>query len=520
MSEDKDSIHTENQSGGINIAGDARIENSELVGRDKIVVGAGATNVAINSRYVWQNNVRIGKLVIPARLVLLLVAFALVAAVALWYVYVPAAFQPGQTGILIAEFGQQDSQGNLHGSDDGKRLSEWMYRQLEQELSNLPNASSLIIWQDSMSPLQKRTLIGVIPDEATAKQIAASTHAHIVIYGILKANQNPATFVPSFYVPDIQGEADEIVGSQALGAPFPLQLPLDFGDPRVGTYMTTNLRPRADALVWFAAGLAQDLTGDYPGAYQTFKEAEQHLTGLDAQQGKQVLYYFIGRVALSVAWNDNTPHVFNSTQAALDEAEKAFKTSLQADPTYARAAFGLGQVYFQRAQRMALAGAVTPDQIQPLLNQAIQQQQQALQLAPQSAGSQVELKARAALASCYFLLGQVALSANDPAQAEKDFKQALDPLTQVIGQAGPNEYRFLATLYQIRGTVYYELGHARLVQGDKADARAQFQSAIADYANCTRQADQFLYDAIIQDLSNKNCKPNVATVKQALEGIQ
>ncbi len=523
MSEDKSEIKTEAQSGGVNIGGQAHVEANEIIGGDKIEVGAGATNVAIKSRYVWQISVRIGPSVIPLWLLVSFVLVLMITAAVAWYLYVPAAFQPGQSGILIAEFGQEDAQGNIQSSEDGKRLSEWMYRRLQQELGSLPDGAGITVWQDSMTPLEKRTTIGIIRDAAAAEQIARTTHAHIVIYGNLKANQNPASFVPSFHVALFKGEADELVGSQTLGSPLTLQLPLDFGDPRVNTFLQDRLQPRTDALLWFATGLTQDLVGDYAKAYQTFKDAEKRFDGLDPQQGKQVLYYFIGREALAIDWHDDPAQIFPSSQAALDEAEKAFHTSLDADANYARAYFGLGQVALQRAQRLRLANASSPAEIKQqddLIHQAITLYMQAIDLSAQSPGSQIEIKARASLGSCYFLLGQLGLQVNDPTKAIENFKQAGDQLTQVLPKLGPDEYRFLAQIYQVRGTVWYEFGHALLIQGDKDNARVQFQNAVADYQKCSQEADLFPYDSVLQSLRQDNCKPNEAMVQQALAGVK
>jgi hypothetical protein len=56
-------------------------------------IGEGAQNVAVG-RFVWQNNVRIGALVVPVRFILVLLAVAAAVAAGVWWAVVPARCAP------------------------------------------------------------------------------------------------------------------------------------------------------------------------------------------------------------------------------------------------------------------------------------------------------------------------------------------------------------------------------------------------------------------------------------------
>ncbi len=528
-------IESEGQSGGVNITDNAQVQGDvvgrdktevqgDLVGRDKIVIGEGAQNVAVNSRFIFQNNVRIGKLVIPARLIIALLAVALVVAAVVWYVVVPAQMPPYTFNVAVAEFGQLDSQGKMHNSQDGSKLSEWMYGKLKDETNNLPEGLKITLWHDSLGLTQKRVGIGIIADEAAAKEKAKEINAHVLIYGNLQANQDPATFIPTFYVSDVKGEADEIVGSQQLGSAIAVQLPLDFSDQRLGRYLDKNLRPRAQALLWFTGGLADDLIGDHPHAYQVFRQAEKQLTDWDEHEGKEVLHYFIGREALFMSQNEGElRQAFNSADEALDEAEQEFTRAKEINPKYARAYFGLGQVGYQRAQRLLAARPVPDANLQrarSILNEAVQLHEEALRLAPQSPGSQIEVKIKAALAASHYLLGNSYLIGADYADAESSFKQAVNEFETVLPLIDKNDYRDLAQTYYALGEALYNQGHTRLVQQDKENSRTLFEAAIREFQQCSDQAKAFPYDSFLAELKDKYCEPRQAAVQDALAALQ
>jgi tetratricopeptide (TPR) repeat protein len=526
MEEKKESqIKTNSQSGGVNIGAGSHVEVAgDLVGRDKITVGAGAENVAINSRFIFQNNVRIGKLVIPARLILALLGVAVAIAAAAWYVIVPAQMPVYTFNVAVAEFGQLDAQGNLHASADGSKLSEWMFGRLEEDTQNLPQGLQLTLWHDSLGWLRKRTTIGIVPDAAAAARLAKQINAQVVIYGNLEANQNPATFTPTFYVRNLKGEADEIVGSQQLGSALAVQLPLDFNDARLSAYLDKNLAPRVSALLWFTGGLADDLIGDYGKAYQVFKQADGQLTNWPENEGKEVLYYFLGREALFSAQDATVARqVFGSPDQALDEAEKEFTRAKTINSQYARAYFGLGQVEFQRAQNIVVAqpsDKAQLDHARDLLNQAIQYHQQALKLAPQSPGSEIEIKTEAALGASYSLYGESLVVGGDPGAADPHFKQAVAEFDALLPRIPPQDYRTVAETHLALGAALDEQAQARLMLQDRAGGKSLFEEAVQEYQKCGAQADAFAYDSFLVDLKNKHCLPNQVAVQQALGDLK
>lgn len=476
-------------------------------------VGAGAENVAVG-KFILQNNVRIGTLVVPIRFIAVLVVLALVVALAAWYLLVPATMAEHDVNIAVADFGQRDANGGLSSSTQGKQLSEWLFNKLRDESADLPG---IFLWHDSMNLLQKRAIIGAIPDETAAAKLANDINARIVIYGNLAPNQDPATFTPQFYVRQKKGEADELTGSQQLGKPLPLPTPFN------PEYLNLNLEPRARALVWFARGISLDLLGEYGESYKLFKQAEQNLSDWQNDQGKEVLYYFLGREALFMGQTDaGAQLVFTSAAEATDAAEQSFRKALAIQPNYARAHFGLGQALVQRAQRVVLnrsADAASLDAARADLNAAIKEFQQALTLAAQSSGSLVAQKTTGALGAAYIALGESYLANGAPAQAEPFFRTAGDTLQPLPEQIPHDEARLRAQSYLTLGTATYLQGAARLAQGDKANAQTLYQSARQQFDQCFQLAVAQQFDNFLKDTVAPNCSKQRADLDKALAGL-
>lgn len=517
------------RAGGDIVAGDKITAGGDVVGRDKI------TNISIS-----RSLVQIGTLVIPARFVAALLAAGAVLAFGAWLAFVPAQMPVNTFNIAVAEFGQLDAQGRVASSSDGANLSAWMFGQLRDETRNLPADRPITTWHDSMGLLQKRATIGLVPGdtpearEKAAAALAKSLNAHVVIYGNLALNQAPATFTPEFYVAELSGEADELLGSQQLGSPIRVRPPIDFNDQRVGEYFNLNLKPRAEALVWFTRGLVYDLNGRHDKALEVFREAEAQLRDWDSapcipgqpnlSQGKEVLYYFIGREALFLSdKQDEARQAFGSVDGALAAAEDAFRQALTIRCDYARAYFGLGNVYLQRAQRPIAERRFEPDvlaQARRDADAAIAQQQQALQVAAQSPGSGVEVKAQIALGGGYFAKGNAYLVGGDHAAAVPLFQAAIEAIQKALPSIDPNAHRLLAQTHQSLAGAYYTQGHSQLALGDAEASRSLFTVAIDYYDRCIAQADADIYDVYLQWLKTTHCEPQKNDAAGALADLE
>ncbi len=458
----------------------------------------------------------------------------LIAAALAWFALVPSQMPLNTFNVALAEFGQVDTAGRMSASADGARLSQWMFDELQAEAANLPGDKQIVLWHDSMGLLQKRSIIGrvrgVTPDERaqTAGRLAKQINAHMIVYGNLEAGHEPAAFVPEFYNSEVRREADEVVGRQVLGAPISVHTPVDLNDQVTVAYFDANLKPKAQALVWLARGLAYDLAGQHDRALAVLREADQQLPLWEENQGREVLYYFIGREAVFLTFDPaDAQRVFGSLDAALDTAERAFDEARRIKPDYARAYLGLGNVAYQRSQ-IALGLIGSPEAGNPIsatmwLDLATQQYAMALQYAQGAADSQVAPRAHLALGNTYRLEGYTYLDRPEPdfQAARERFDAALAELQIWVERLPKSQPRMQAQGQQMLGATYQQKAHTFYATGDKAASRPWYEQAQTAYAECVKIADQNIYDQTLKDIKTQSCQPNqqeMIRIVKELEG--
>lgn len=485
--------------------------------------GAQVEQLAVGKN-IFQARVHIGALVISIPFLVGLIVVGAVLAFAAWLYFVPATMPLGTTNIAIAQFDQKDAQGNVQNSALASDLSAWLYGNLQEEKAALPQGEALTLWHDSETFLEKRGTIGVIHTEKEAADAAEHLNADVIIYGTLEANQDPARFAPQFYVRNREkkSEADELVGSEQLGKSLPVPNPIK-DNPE---YLDSNLKPRTRALVWLARGIGTDLNGEYDKAYQIFCQAEAALTDWQRDQGKEVLYYMKGREALFLGRSDRdadktqaldatrwgTCKPFQNQVQATDAAQAAFNEALSINRNYARSYFGLGQTYYQRANRLVLSNDLPrylislsglPAQTDRLfklfaparglviyrpialaaastnLGRAITQFERAASLLPRDtpAPSRLDIKNGGAWANAYILWGQVYLQANDPVDAEASFTHAIEIATPLVSRLGDADARLQAQTNLSLGAAQRLLAHALLLQNRRDESNAALDEA-------------------------------------------
>lgn len=511
--------------GGVVISGNANVHvEGDLFGGDKII--------------------NVGKVVVPVRFLLALLGVILLVAVAAWFYFVPAKMPPDTTNIAVATFGQKDAQGNFQSSEQGQELSRWLYGKLQEEKAGLPEGTTLRVWNDGMTFLEKRVPIGRIDTEAQAAKLAGDIGADMVVYGNLDVGQNPAEFTPQFYILQEKREADELSGSQPLGPQLFLGKPIGELKP----YLDDQLKPRARALLWFAQGIGQDLLGNYHKAYQIFCQAQQAMAGWDDTQGRAVLAYFLGREALFSGQNDDAARKtlnlpadqwgsckpFNSAVEATDAAGQWFEQSQQLDNTYARAYFGIGQVHVQRANR--IVGTIPPDQAgraqkgefvadalqrtRAELDTALTAFQKALSLLPpQGAQSLIDVKTRGAMGNVYILYGQSYILQDNYPDALKSFDSAVEVIGPLIRQIDSSQARLLIQLHLVLATAQRLRGHSFQAQRDSANAQTAYRAALSEFEQCTNLAANEKTDKFVQDTLLPNCTRQRAEIQQALQNL-
>lgn len=558
---------------GIELSGETHI-GGDLVGGNKIVDHALGDDVVAGDKIVEQDPGdsydkvlgdkysnyavwRIGTFVLPIRfLVAFLAAVLVIAAVSgfiLWWNNSLPVMPDHSNNVAIAEFGEIDAKGNIVRSEYGSRLSAWLFQQMSafmQDKSNMPSDTGVTVWQDSMSVLQKRTNVGLIRTQKEAQDKADEIHADIIFYGNLQPGQALDTFTPLFYInrnrlTQKAGEADELTGPQVFGASFQIQKTLNSSD------LYSKLRPRGDAMLWFVRGLGFDLVGDYARAYQTFCQADHVLSDWDDENGREILYYFLGREALFLGntgeaskmrvlrggpWWECT--YFDSAAQANQEAEKWLTEAQRANSNYGRAFFGLGEVYRQRANN-ALKTNPTDDstlnQVRRDLSAAIEQYQMALPKLPDKASgeynySYVELKTRAGHGNAYVLMAQSFMLKQEWKPALDNLDLAEQKIAPLLKEDAPpeTESRLLAQTNLALGTVEFLRGEVLesqwvdLQNSQSADAPAMEGNAKRSYLNAVAYVNTCLAisdpDTTVDRFLKNQILPNCSKLQTFING--
>jgi tetratricopeptide (TPR) repeat protein len=417
----------------------------------------------------------------------------------------------GSFNIAVAKFGEVDSEGRIIASEEGQKLSQWMYEELRIAYEDFP-VGRPVVWHDSMGWLEKRKSIGLISGATEAErseaaaELAREIKAHMVIYGYIFANREDVEFEPEFYVAELIGEADELVGGHELGAPVRLQLPIDIRDQRTHEYLQASLGVRMDALTWFTRGLILDLSGRHKQSLDVFKQAEKDLADWKEEEGKEILFYFIGREALFLSVDDET---------YLDQAETAFQRSLEINSDYARAHIGLGGVYHNRAQRLPPESRLDADSIE----RALAQYQLAIDKSDPGAEGATALKGHLGLGTAYRLRGEAYLHRSSRRQAISDFDQAIGQFEDALTMIAPDEHRLLAQTYLWLGTAQHERAHALEAASGVQSSQSAYEDAYAAYEQCINHAEQDFYDAFLVELKEEFCSPYQEDVARVLDGI-
>jgi tetratricopeptide (TPR) repeat protein len=482
-------------------------------------VGQQAQGVAIG-----KNIVQIGALVIPVWP--FIVFFILLALVALgWGLSQlgPTQMPTNSFNVAVAQIGELDANGQLQPSDDGAILSDLIFKGLREEYKNLPAGATVTVWHDNLGLTEKRGTIGLIADEATAIERAEALNADLVVYGNLVTDENTVSFAPQFYINRQQGETgevNEIRGSFQLGGDIPFLPPLDPSDDRLVTFLTSEMGLRATALRWFTEGFILDLAGQTPEAYQTFKQAETELKSWPEQgQGKEILYYFIGRQALFLARNEleaQKSFEKGGAPAARQEAEKYFNLALTSNPAYARAQIGLGGVYFQRAQLQEPAERLAA----PDIDEAINYYEQARTDAPKlPGGTQLVREAQLGLAVAAYLKGEAYARLGYVDEALTYFEWTAREIEAILPavQAEAHQQRSLVHLYLDLGSAYMQQADLWRNRGESARAAELYTQARDAYATCAKQK---IPDKITQNIIDTYCRPHQQKAEEALATVK
>ncbi len=468
---------------------------------------------------VGKNVIQIGTLQIPLFLALLIAAGLVVIAIsvsalAFGRYFAKPVRMTGQFNIAVADFGELAANGHVQATDNGHLLSTWVYTTLKDEYAKNPDLGKLgevQIWQDSPDIPGKNVKFGVIKGdtpqtrEQAATALAAKVGAHMVIYGNV-SSAAPAGLALEFYItPDLKPETSAIIGRYLLGRPIPVPLSGPTSGPLSNIAIGDNLKTRTSALFYLTAGLTFDLLGRSQDALKIFRQAETNLTTWQAEDGKEILYFFIGREAL-----------FLDDDKA---AEAAARQALAIEPDYARAQLLLGGVFYRRAQRLPPANRL----LQPsALDIALTNYAQGVAQAEQTQDPLVQSIARLALALALRTAGQTYYLNKNFDQATAAFDKATTTIQAVLPvlETG-QQYRLLGQAYLALGAAHFQQADIYRERNDKARQKEHFEQAKAAFASCMAQGDKAPLDQILhEDLIAKNCQPRQADVEKALQQLE
>ncbi|MBI1878970.1 MAG: tetratricopeptide repeat protein [Chloroflexi bacterium] len=435
----------------------------------------------------------------------------------------------GDFNIAVAEIGQQNADKQLVSSNDGQQLGQWIFTELQNEYKNLPQDFNIQVWHDGPELAAKNVKIGMVADDEGAAKLAERIKANLVIYGNLDGDQNPANFIPTFYIvplPGETGEIDELKGSFQLGASVTVPIPLDTSNPVVIASLKPEVSLQARVIRWMTIGIIWDLAGQTRRALDTFQQAEQKLKDwAEKKQGKEILYYFIGREALLLGRNEEEARkVFDSAEAgqaaeaARALAESYFNKTLNSNSDYARAFIGLGGVYFQRAKEQQ-----SPEErlSAPELDQAIKNYKQAATHASKLPSEQVELDARLGLAATYKLKGDAYLQLNAYDEAKTYYEGSIAEIQAIIlSLTAAKQQRSLGHVYLNLGAAYGQLAQTYEKQDNKAESITLYKQAREAYMQCIAQGAAAQggnpYDALLKNIIDTSCQPNADRMEQKL----
>jgi len=475
-----------------------------LWARDIILgqVGEGATNVVIGKNNV-QINVGGRNLTFP---VYLIAAVLIVILGFLVYPIVEPIWWPSQmTGayrIAIADFGEVTSTGAVRATKRGQAVSKWFFDNLFAEYNSatavpdLDVARTMEIWHDLRSDIDKNVTFGVMPGrtaaerEAAAARLAARIGAHMVIYGNLVTDGAglPQLDLAFYLAPTVNDETDALVGPHRLSKPLDLPAAFATDSPDANTTVASLLKVRTDAFFWLTVGLALDIQGRSAEALQLFQQAESMLTAWDERDGKEILYFFMGREELFLG---------NTTAA-----EAQFRHALALNAHYARAQIGLGSALLQQARAVAPAQRLQPPN---LLLQAIDAYLRGLELAAQGEEPWVIDLANLALAKGYRLLGETYYHLDNGTEAQRFFELARQKANSVIPSlTAAGQYRLVAQAYETVGAANLQAGELWLRTAEPTKARPLLEAAKAAYTTCRAQGRQ-IFDQVLRELVIARC---------------
>ncbi len=418
----------------------------------------------------------------------------------------------GTFNIAVAEFGEMDSNGEIHPSETGELMSEWAVNYLRSELPK--EDANLLVWPNESKFFTGTRVKLVQPD--TAEKTASTINADLLLYGYIDTRSKPPQLILNFWVaPQNEYKFEDMLGNIRIGKPIRV---VDLSNP--GIEVRSELERQSTTVAFIAMGLAQQQLGQSEDALEDFLTAEN-----TAQQSEMV-QFFIGREYLFIS------DLQSDRQEELwQKAEDAFLKAITINDQYARAYISLGALNMKRAtslvdQVLELRQAPDPQAMQ-WVEQAIGSYQKVLDLKPDSEeyGNPVEEVARLALGNAYRLQGIIFHLQGDMESALNALDQSIQLLegSRQIFEATVPEHesyrRYLAQAHEYLGIAFQYQGYSFDAIQDYDSALAAYQKSIEAFNQCILQGGGSP-DLVIQDnIIERVCQPNLEAVQQVYQEL-
>jgi len=376
--------------------------------------------------------------------------------------------------IALVEFEMKDEAGRRLPGQDGRIISNDLYRRLKASIRelNLPISSDI-----GPGPYPCPIRGGTKEEVAQAAALfARKVNADVLIYGSIAKKERFGEIDPEFYV-NYTGFAEgiEMVGEYQIGKPLRVDIPIRETDLELG--QNKALQARNTALVNLVIGLAEYSLDDYDQALEHFQAAEAEKEWLKSQ-GKEIVYLMIGN-----AYGRKAGQTFLLTdetyQELLGKAEEAYQQALTVNPQYARGQLGMASILYQQALGSLDIVAYDLDK----LSIVEQLYRDLLSRTDLPARAHIPAKAHYGLGQVYMARGFYAksvlennLGSDLPAglSSQQEFARAAEEFEQVIAYHETGE----EALFSVASQAHAGLGYLARLNGDFEQAIEHVQKAI------------------------------------------
>jgi hypothetical protein len=427
--------------------------------------------------------------------------------------FAPRVMPEGIFNIAVSEFGETDSNGEIHSSKAGQQMSEWTANYLREELKK--EDSNLVVWPNE-SNIFTRTSVPLVQAD-TVEETTSELNADLLLYGYIDTRSKPPQLILNFWIaPQNKYKFEDIQGNSQIGDPIRV---LDLDDP--GIPVQGELKSQSVAVAFIAMGLAQEQLGQTEDALAAFLKAEA------AAPQSEIAQFFLGREYLFLAEFEPARQ-----EEIWQQAEERFLKSIALHDQYAKAYLGLGSVYIKQSAEfldaaMAAGQPVGPQAVE-LAEQAIETYEKVsgLKTDPAGLGRLDQDLAQLALGNAHQQKGAILYYQQEYEAALSAFDTAAQILEAVRATFGASvadheSYRrYLVQADEYLATAYQGLGNTFAAKLEYDQAFPAYQKSIAAFGQCISDGKDSP-DLIIQnDIIEKYCQPKLQELQQLYDELK